>query len=581
MNKYIRLSSLLWISSMIILINLLSSCNKEVDNKINFSAPDDNKVYGVKSYRVAYIVLDGAVGVAVGKEANDFNKMPFLASMTNKSLFSWNSIAEDNAQDITYYADLLTGVRKDKHKVLSNNLSNANLQQYPLITDRLKNQLGSRTAVISANDDVKTLFENSNVDNKQFVVNDDEVVSAAKEELSKTESKFTLITLKHIEDVAKVSGYGPDNAEYVAALSKVDDHIKNIVNTIESRENYKDENWLVVVTSNRGGDYQIDPYLDDKSSYSIPKRNNFVLFYNKDFNYKVVQKLDLSDPSFDGSSVRFTGTSSTSAKFSGDVTKSQKYNIGNASTKKELTIQVKLKVNTRGVNNPTIVSKTDIAGNGTVGWSLIYNGTSGWRLKIQTAEVTDPDPLELDQWNTLTAKIYDNNGTRTVKLFKNGVLKRQGTIAASSDGNSPVPFIIGNTTNYGTIGSHEVVDVRIFDIALPDEYIASKYCSTAMYDNDPYWKNLLGYWPATEGTDKVFHDLTDHKNHLVLSNGTAAWNSFSVRSGTLCPTEPQFLDLSTIRSLDAPLMIYNWLGLLGVENYNLDSKEWSPKYSKD
>ncbi|ULT26025.1 hypothetical protein KUH03_03370 [Sphingobacterium sp. E70] len=77
-------------------------------------------------------MIEGAVGSVVATEATDYNKMPFLASMTSKGLFSWNSIASDATQDITFYADLLTGVKKINIK-----LSLMTFQEPPLISIHL------------------------------------------------------------------------------------------------------------------------------------------------------------------------------------------------------------------------------------------------------------------------------------------------------------------------------------------------------------------------------------------------------------------------------------------------------------
>lgn len=555
-----------------------TSCNKEIDNKIQFASTDDIQGnYGEKSYRVAYIVIDGAVGSVVATQATDYNKMPFLASMTDNSLFSWNSIASNVTDDITFYADLLTGVKKDKHKVISQDLSGSDLVTYPLLFDRLKKDLGIRTAVITSNSSVERLSVSSTIDNKQVLTSDDDVVREAKKELDRADANFALVTLSGADKAGKASGYGPQSEVYLNALQTVDNQLKEIVNTIKGRSNYSSEQWLIVVASNRGGDYAIDPALNDGSLYSIPFRNNFVLFHNNKFQYKITERVDLSDPTYDGSAIRYTGTANSAVI---EASQADIYNLGNTADK-EFTIQMKVKIHALGTNNPAFFSKQNNTGNADDGWSFIHNGGSGWRLKVKGAQIIDKDVFALNQWYTLTAKIYNDNGIRKAKLFRNGVFKEEGEVG-TVQGSSTMPLKLGYSSSWtgNQLQSHSITDVRIYNMALPDEYIGSSYCGTAVYSDDVYWDKLIGYWPAIEGKGNVLVDRSKSKRNFNVT-GTVVWNPFSERSGSLCPTAPENLDMSTIRSVDAPVLIYNWLGMLGTDKFNLDSKVWAPSYSNN
>lgn len=580
MLTYQKINKNKWykVTYALVALFLFSACNKEIENKIIFSSTEDaSEDFGVKSYRVAYIVIEGAIGTVTAREATDYNKMPFLASMTKHGLFSWNSIASDVNQDITFYADLLTGVKKEKHRVVSDDLSGAALQRYPLVFDRLKTNLGVRTAVLTSNPAVDKLSQHSTIDNKQVLTSDHDVVKEAKTELNRDDASFVLVTLSGADKAGQTFGYGPNSAEYIDALHTVDGQLKEIVRTIESRKDYESERWLIVVASNRGGDYELDPIFDDNSLYSVPYRNNFVLFYNNQFQYRIVERVDLSDPTYDGSAVRYTGTA-TKATIAAD--KADIYNIGNTADK-EFTIQMKIKVHSLGTNNPAFLSKQGNTGNADDGWSFIHSGGKGWRLKVKGTQFTDGDVFRMDEWYTLTAKIYTDNGKRRAKLFRNGVLKTEGDLDAAQ-GSSSAPLNLGYSSSWSGNNeqSQSITDVRIYNTALPDDYIVKNYCQTAVYDDNIYWNNLIGYWPAIEGSGSELVDHSKSKRNFNIT-GTPVWNSFSERSGSLCPTAPQTLDLSTIRSVDAPIFIYNWLGILNTDTFNLDAKVWTPSYSNN
>lgn len=552
------------------------SCNKDIENKIDLGKEVLPISVKDKSYRVAYIVIDGAVGSVVGSQATDFNNMPCLGKLAENGLFSWNSISSDYTYDISFYADLLTGVKADKHRITSTDLSTANLRNYPLIFDRLKSSLNLRTSVISNNVDVKLLTENSPIDNRKYVSTDLEVLEAAKEELSLENTGFTLMTLKDVDVAGKIDGYGPKSNSYLASMKKVDDKIRAMIQTIQERPHYNAEKWLIVVASNRGGEYEVDPNLNDNSLYAIPKRNNFVLFYHKQFEYKIVQKVDLTDPTYDGSAIRYTNGATTASI---QTEQASKFNIGSSVGDGDFTIQLRIKVHQLGSNNPTFFSKMDNTGNSTNGWSFIYSGQTGWRFKVYGQQAIDSAPFAIDQWYTLTAKIFNDNGKRKAKIFRNGVAITEVDISGSQ-GSSTQPLKLGHGTAWGSGASHSITDVRFYNTALPDDYIAKSYCSTAVYSDSPYWESLIGYWPAIDGEGDVIKDYSTSNTNFSLT-GSVAWNSFSERSGSVCPTAPQNLDLATIRSVDIPMMIYNWFGVSGTDQFNLDSQIWAPSFSEN
>lgn len=54
------------------------------------------------------------------------------------------------------------------------------------------------------------------------------------------------------------SGFTSDFEKYVGQIEKIDSHIKRVLEAIESRTTYNDEEWLVVITSDHGGDESVE-----------------------------------------------------------------------------------------------------------------------------------------------------------------------------------------------------------------------------------------------------------------------------------------------------------------------------------
>ncbi|MGJ1198322.1 LamG-like jellyroll fold domain-containing protein [Sphingobacterium spiritivorum] len=569
----------------------LLSCNKDFENKIQFGDDEPNLNIKGSQFRMAYIIVEGAVGSVVGNQATDYGVMPNLSEMTFNAMFSWNSVSAASPNDGTTYADLLTGVEKDKHKVTSTNLSGNNLAKYPSLFTRIKQYTKLRTALVTSNNTVEGIVNPADIDQNVKVNTDTEVLTGAQTELNHADAGLVVATFKDVKAAGDAYGYGPDSERYLEALHQFDQRLGELMKTIKSRPNYKDEKWLVIVASNNGGSYTLKPGLDDGSVFSKTDRNNFVLMYNNQFAYKLVERIETIDPAWSSSAVRYTGNSGFAAIAPADA---KLYDLGTGADAGNYTVQIKLKVhemNGKGGKagsalNGVIVGKMNSAQNFPVGWSFTYNGGNGWRFVSNSSSSSnyafDSAPFELDTWYTLTAKIYKDGTNRVVKLFRDGVLKQTLTNFAARNLSSPdMPLQLGyQKGSYGDNSGfvHSIADVRIYNAALPDNYIAANACTTlSTPQKDSYYANLIGYWPANdEGTQ--IKDLSPYKRNFVL-NGSFVWNSFSERAGNLCPTVPDNLERYVIRTVDAPLMMYSWLGILEVSQFDLDAQSWSPIFS--
>lgn len=564
-------------------IGLLNSCNKDFASKLNFDEqPSTNKIQGT-SYKIAYLVVEGGVGMIASQQASDIGTMPTLGDLSTHAMVSWNGVSAANGDDMTAYADLLTGVEYAKHKVNTTGGSNG-LAKYPTLFKYIGDNTDSRMAFISSNSSLAGLVKSTDVDNYALQNTDVEVTAKAVEELKRDDAGLVVATFKNVDVVGKASGYG-SNA-YIAALGDFDKQLKSIVGTIEDRKSYSNEKWLIIVTSTKGGSYALPPDQNDGSIFAQPARNNFVLIYNPQFAFKSYERMQTVDPAWVSSAVKYSESSGAAAL---PVDRATLYNFGKGADAGDYTIQLKLKVHEMaGRNgkagtpqNGVIFGKMKNSANFPLGWSMTYNGGSGWRF-IGNASgganyAADGGAFDLDTWYTLTVKIYKSGADRVVKLFRNGVLRSTVTNFAARDLSSNDPLQMGfQEGSYGTNSGfvHSIADVRIYKAAIPDDVIAAISCSTMPVPSSPFYTNLIGYWPANDG-GMVLKDKSGNKRDFDMT-GTYVWNSFSERSSSLCPTLPDNPEHYVIRSVDVPRMIYAWFNFSGIDRFDLDAQVWNP-----
>lgn len=570
-----------------IVVGFLSwtACNKEFSHKLPFDQEYKALSIDESSYKLAYIILEGGVGAIIAKEATDYGSMPKLAELTQNSIISWNAVSTANNDEVTAYADLLTGVEYEKHQVSGNGSGNS-LHDFPTIFTRLKAQGVENYSLLTANPSSMRVFK-QDVAQYQELDNDDAVVAKATEELAKEETTLLVATFSAVDQVGKAKGY--DSPEYIASLKAFDAQLAILVNSIFSRKKYLDEKWLIVVCSSKGGKYPLKPELDDGTIFSDTERNNFVLAHNRQFANKLVERLSIVDPLWISSAVRFTDSGTGANKGLGlmDVDNSARYNMYED---KDYTVHFKTKIHQPGIYNPAIISNRSSTGGSESGWGITFvrngdskgNASNGGFTARYNGEVltANPQDLELETWYTTTLRIWRDGGKKMMSLYTNGRRISQREITGNAA--TSLPLVIGNPNSWssslsGKYLSYTLADLRFYDVAWSHEDIASNYCSTlSTPGSDPYYQNLIGYWPGNDGSIEL-RDQSGNRAHFMLK-GLFNWNSFSERGASICPTIPDHPERFVFRSIDVPRMIYSWLNFRGIDDYRLDGQLWNPNF---
>lgn len=583
---YRQLGNIVNMFLIIITAVCFSSCNKEMPNKLNLDNDYREPTIEETQYKVAYFVVEGGVGSIVAQQATDYGTMPTLAGLLTNGLVSWNGVSAENNDELTSYADLLTGVEYQKHQVSSMSPTN-NLIKYPTLFTRLTERTNARKALISSNESLKEVINVSELDSYKLMASDQEVTKEIVEEIKNKDVGFVMGTFQNVAAVGESSGF--DSEQYLEALKAFDLQLKEALDALYTRPKYANEKWLIIVTSNKGGDYTLRPELNDGSIFTITERNNFVVAHNNQFAFKLIERLQTVDPAWISSAVKYSGNSGFAAL---PAAQAGDYNFGKGANAGEYTIQLKLKVhemngrNGKGgtPQNGVIFGKMKGAANFPAGWSITYNGGSGWRFVSNAGSgyATDAKPFDLEVWYNLTVKIYKDGEKRRVQLYRDGEPQGGSFEFTDRELSSSDDLQMGfQEGSWGSNGGyvHSIADVRIYKEAISDEIIKAISCSTMPTPASPHFKKLIGYWPANDG-DAELQDKSGNKRHFVLQ-GTYAWNSFSERAANLCPTLPDNPELFVLRSVDVPRMIYNWFNMSGIEGFGLDAQIWNPSFSNN
>lgn len=565
MKKILNVNKL-WLAVITVMAVFHTSCNEDFPNLLQDEY--ESQKLGKSLNKVLVVVVDGLRGNAL-TEIDPVN----LRKISRNSLYSNTALGDFNNTVFTKemgLANIFTGVTSLKHKV-ANDLRTVNTSEYPTFFDNLKeadSDFQSKAYTTSA-----ILKENlfKGVTDAQVLTTDNEVLSKTKEALMEEEVQMVVANFSDIEKVGKANSFESDDIDYRQAILKFDAQMSELITALESRENYKQENWLVIITSSVGGVIEEVPN-GDETVFADNLRNIFTYFYSPRFTRKYQPKPSTNSIPFTGSGLLLaygtSGDNSTSARLL-DASKA------NFPSGQNFTITFFFKQSgTSDHNYPAILMKRQSEGTGNGYQFLMAGGTMEFGAngigKIKSASIKD------GKWHAITLSV--NRTLNTAKIYTDGVFSSQ-TSAGTGNLTNEYPMILGKAWGSNS-GNFVVCNLQIYNIAMTDEEVRD-YARLGLVkeDNSPFYNNLIGYWPAYNDVNtKIVTDVTEKSGNLTVF-GEASWSSFDEYVPYFRPDVNESTFKLVPNQVDIPFFIYQWYGVLPKSEWKLDGQALTPPYA--
>lgn len=560
-------------------ILLLSACNKNFDNVLPKSFRNDTLGLGSNSKKVLYIILDGVKGSVVSSLAPTN-----LTQITNNSIFSYDGVADYQRNALTNAAawtTMLTGVDYTKHNVSTEAFTGLNLQTTPTLFSGIKSSLGNVRTVSLAS--TAAFNDNLAADAtvKQTLTDDAAVKTSVIAELG-TGNPSLLVAQFHSAEVAGLAnGYTASTTAYTTAINTLDGYVGEILAALRARKTYAQENWLVVVASNKGG-AATSGGAPGSNIYADDSRNTFVAFYNPKFKPNAINKPDVTNLPYAGVGAKFNATN---AAVQSDPT------FLNLGTNIEATIRFNIRWDGSTGNSgyPAILQKRGVTSGitaGVPGWAFIKDdgGIISFNASFTGAtgnsQAKGPTSQKLDdgKWHSVAVRFYNNGTTHTASMFVDGIAAQTANLALSA-GNGNL-----NTTSPLTFGKYNNVDCfitefAVYNIAIPNADIIAASKKTPLTPiSDPYYNNLVAYYRTNEGVGNVLNDVLGKSPAMNLV-GTPNWTNYADISPNLSPAISEAAFKAVPNGVDIPVLIYNWLNIAAPAQWALMGKFYAPVVS--
>ncbi len=199
--------------------------------------------------KVLIVGVDG-----VRPDALQVANTPNIDNLIADGIYSPHALNDDITISGPGWSAILCGVLSDKHLVTGNNFSNNNYAEYPVIFKYIEEENPDLHTVSFVH--WSPINDNIVLDHADFKLNLDsdlEVASQAAAYLTNNDPDIFFLHFDEVDLVGHNSGFSPTNSAYVEVIEDVDTHLGTVLNALEGRPNYEEEDWLILVTTDHGG----------------------------------------------------------------------------------------------------------------------------------------------------------------------------------------------------------------------------------------------------------------------------------------------------------------------------------------
>lgn len=631
-NGWLKLTRILMVG---VTAFFVSACNDTMDDllRYNYSSSGINYDTG----HVLLVIIDGASGKAI-QAARNAHKTPTLQEMIAHAVYTDYGLGDntekvkENMTNARGWANLMIGTTKHGIQTYDD------LQSYE--GTALAERLEASTVSMYANDEFRNIFAPDGI-NAPKLDGDEAVKDRLLEELSNTlniPSKLIIAEFEGVNKVGKEVGFYDEDKnvslEVQEAVGRIDQYLSEVMSALKARPYFKQENWLVIVTSNYGG---VAGKEETDQYYDLPGRNTFTMMYNQYLVGDVQGR-----PADTGLSYSFYtpvwayDKDNTNPTRYIESAKMKNLELGGLESIFDgggLTIQFFMKSSLATSQKYVILSKSsDIEKDG---WALYFND-SNKRISFTvgktrgTVQFGDYKNIDWTQWHTVSITIKPDPNKKDyalLSLYLDGEENRDGGrnnnpkisnlkswYTGGKEDVKNVPFRIGGTENRESQNKQRntsgqtfknflyITNIQIYNIAIPAEDLKRYSGKNMLHElaNYPYWDNLVGYWPcdleneeaATETIeDRTYFVFKDHSKYrredgtsdFIVDRGASSgvWISGVSQDEAIHPipaSDPLYYR-KTFNTVDISRHIFIWLGKEINWDWNLEGRVWSFTYN--
>ncbi len=475
--------------------------------------------------RVLIIGIDGCKAEALTAATT-----PSMDNLMQSGYYTLDGITGAPTWSGVGWTSMMTGVWRDKHGVNDNSYIGQNLS-YPHFFKRINDQYPSLSKYSIVHwGPINTHLANFSAGEQQYTYGTDlEVENKAVDVLTNEDPDVVFVHLDDVDHAGHNVGFLSTQPDYISAIETADARVGSIITALLARPNYANENWLIMVSTDHGGN------ASGHGGASTEERTIFIIAAGAidQFGEATIGETIYSAQAhvaIDGPSTSYLNT--------GDPTGSLIIGAN------DFTVECWVKTNGWS-SDPSIIGNKDWNNGFNEGFVLAgtTNGST-WKFNIGSGIVRcdlDGSTINDGEWHHLAVTV-DRDGDITA--YQDGSITDQETIIGAIDVDSDFDLCFGQdgTTTYGAGIQAGLSEVRIWNVALSQDALIEYMC-TDLDGNHPFTANLVGHWPLAENTGTS--GLNNIGSNHAVFDGNATWQAIGTdRTCYDVSAIPEMVDIS-------------------------------------
>ncbi|MFT5102896.1 MAG: hypothetical protein ACI86C_000543 [Candidatus Latescibacterota bacterium] len=506
--------------------------------------------YGQNTKKVLVIGIDGC-----RSDALVFANTPNIDNLIADGVFSPDALNNDITSSGPGWSANLCGVWSNKHGVTNNSFSGSNYEEYPPFFKRLEDfDPTLNTASICHWGPINDFIVTDSADFTLNVPSDAAVTAEAVNYITLNDADAVFLHFDDVDHAGHSFGYSISVPQYVASIETVDNLIGPILQAVENRPNYANEDWLIVLTTDHGG------IGNGHGGNSLDEEQVFYIASGKNIPTQLIEKEIiivnppvncLSDPlelQFDGNN---------------DVVSVAPNPIFNFGVSQDFTVECRVRTNVGG--DVSIVGNKDWDTGLNPGFVLSFVLPQGeqWKVNIgdgsNRVDINTGGVIVDNEWYTLSVS-FDRDGL--MKMYLDGVFVDQANISGIGNIDTGQGPWFGADINTAYDFNGAIAEVRIWNTIVSETDIATWNC-TIIDNSHPNYGDLLGYWRLTEDSGTTAIDSSVNGNNGAISG--AEWGT---------PSNEEYDFSNTPRITDIAVTTLTHLCVPIETSWDLDGKSW-------
>ena len=199
--------------------------------------------------KVLIIGIDGCKPDVLAKA-----ETPAIQALIENGAWTYKAKTDPISSSGICWTSMLTGVWHEKHKVVSNDYKNPNIEAYPHFFKRIKEfDPALKTYTISNWAPLHKILQEGEADVVKGGGPDDRVTMHVVNALKNKDPDVVFVQLDQVDGAGHKYDYKFESKDYVKAIQKADKQVAEMMAALKERKTYPEEDWLIIVSTDHGG----------------------------------------------------------------------------------------------------------------------------------------------------------------------------------------------------------------------------------------------------------------------------------------------------------------------------------------